>query len=78
MNAIRVLAPNPGVRTLEGTNTWLVGDGPCLVIDPGPDDDRHLDEVLRRARGVAAVLLTHAHPDHADGRRTRAPLSPAI
>src|SRR3712207_3949881 len=34
----RILAPNPGVYTLEGTNTWIVGGGPSIVIDPGPDD----------------------------------------
>ena len=39
LRAIRVLAPNPSVYTLEGTNTWVVGDGPTIVIDPGPDDE---------------------------------------
>lgn len=67
MRVIRVLAPNPGVLTLEGTNTWIVGDGPSLVVDPGPDDAAHLAEVAREARGVAAVLLTHDHVDHAEG-----------
>jgi glyoxylase-like metal-dependent hydrolase (beta-lactamase superfamily II) len=74
---VRVLAPNPGVFELEGTNTWIVGDGPSLVIDPGPDDAGHLREVFREARGVGAILLTHDHPDHAPGalalaERTRA------
>jgi glyoxylase-like metal-dependent hydrolase (beta-lactamase superfamily II) len=64
---IRVLAPNPGVYELEGTNTWIVGDGPSIVIDPGPDDDGHLDEVFREARGVGAIVLTHDHADHAPG-----------
>lgn len=63
----RILAPNPGVYTLEGTNTWVVGDGPSIVIDPGPADAGHLREVEREAGRVGAILLTHAHPDHAPG-----------
>ena len=56
--------------TLEGTNTYLYGWGPCLVIDPGPDDVSHLDTVLAvadRRGGLGAVLLTHSHADHAAG-----------
>jgi glyoxylase-like metal-dependent hydrolase (beta-lactamase superfamily II) len=63
----RVLAPNPSIYTLEGTNTWIVGAGPTIVIDPGPDDPSHRDEVLRAADTVAAVLVTHGHEDHAEG-----------
>jgi glyoxylase-like metal-dependent hydrolase (beta-lactamase superfamily II) len=63
----RVVAPNPGPFTGPGTNTWILGDGPALiVIDPGPDDDAHL-EALRTAVGghaVGVVLVTHAHADH--------------
>ena len=62
-----VLAPNPSVYTLEGTNTWIVGGTPAIVIDPGPDDAR----ASRRSRGrparSPAVLVTHDHPDHAPG-----------
>ena len=69
----RIVAPNPGPMTLEGTNTYLYGSGPCAVIDPGPDDAGHLEAVRRRRRasgaGVGVVLLTHGHGDHADGRR---------
>jgi glyoxylase-like metal-dependent hydrolase (beta-lactamase superfamily II) len=61
---VRVLAPNPGPYTLEGTNTWIVGDGPTVVIDPGPPDDGHVEEVARAAGDVAAIVLTHHHPDH--------------
>jgi glyoxylase-like metal-dependent hydrolase (beta-lactamase superfamily II) len=64
---IRMLAPNPGPFTLEGTNTWVVGGGPAVVIDPGPDDAGHILAVLEEAGPVGAVLLTHHHPDHAPG-----------
>lgn len=67
MRTLRVLAPNPGLMTLDGTNTWIVGEGPSLVIDPGPAIAPHIAEVAREARGVAAILLTHDHGDHAEG-----------
>jgi glyoxylase-like metal-dependent hydrolase (beta-lactamase superfamily II) len=67
LRIVRVLAPNPSVYTLEGTNTWIVGDDPSIVIDPGPDDAGHLDEIARAAGRVAAVLVTHDHEDHAPG-----------
>jgi glyoxylase-like metal-dependent hydrolase (beta-lactamase superfamily II) len=66
----RLVAPNPGPMTLEGTNTYLYGSGPCAVIDPGPDDAGHLNAVLAAAEergGIGVVLLTHGHGDHADG-----------
>jgi glyoxylase-like metal-dependent hydrolase (beta-lactamase superfamily II) len=68
LRIVRVLAPNASAYTLGGTNTWVVGDDPVAVIDPGPDDAAHLDEVARAAGNrVAAVLVTHDHPDHAPG-----------
>ena len=63
----RVLAPNPGPFTGPGTNTWVLGDGPALVvIDPGPDDDQHLAALRRTVGGhaVGVVLVTHGHADH--------------
>ena len=66
LRIVRVLAPNADVYTLDGTNTWVVGSPPCVVIDPGPPIPSHLDEVAAAAAGdVAAVLVTHDHPDHA-------------
>ena len=56
--------------TLEGTNTYIYGSGPCAVIDPGPDDGGHLDAIRAAAAerdGIGLVLLTHSHGDHADG-----------
>ncbi|NLU67867.1 MBL fold metallo-hydrolase [Streptomyces sp. HNM0574] len=69
-----VLAPNPSPMTLDGTNTWIVAEPDsdrAVVIDPGPLDDGHLREVVARVeasgRRVGLTLLTHGHPDHAEG-----------
>jgi glyoxylase-like metal-dependent hydrolase (beta-lactamase superfamily II) len=67
---LRIVAPNPGPMTLEGTNTYVYGSDPCAVIDPGPDDAGHLDAVRAAAQergGIGLVLLTHGHNDHAEG-----------
>ncbi|MEU7314174.1 MBL fold metallo-hydrolase [Streptomyces sp. NPDC007083] len=69
-----VLAPNPSPMTLDGTNTWIVAEPDsslAVVIDPGPLDDAHLRRVVETAerlgKRVALTLLTHGHPDHAEG-----------
>ncbi|HVD29058.1 MAG TPA: MBL fold metallo-hydrolase [Mycobacteriales bacterium] len=69
----RVLAPNPGPMSLDGTNTYIVGEpgsGRAVVVDPGPDDAAHLAavEAALAARGAecVAVLVTHHHIDHAE------------
>jgi len=77
MRVVRVLAPNPGVYELEGTNTWVVGDAPAIVIDPGPDVEAHLREVARTAGRVGVIALTHDHPDHAPGAVTLAAMTDA-
>jgi glyoxylase-like metal-dependent hydrolase (beta-lactamase superfamily II) len=71
---VRVRADNPGLMTLEGTNTWLLhpsGSAAAVVIDPGPPLPEHVRRIhdVLRARGaeVAAVLLTHGHLDHSEG-----------
>lgn len=65
----RVLAPNPGVMTGQGTNTYLVGTRELVVIDPGPQDVAHTAAVLRAAAGrpIRQILVTHTHPDHWPG-----------
>lgn len=62
-----MVAPNPGPYTGPGTNTWIVGAGPVVVvIDPGPDEDPHLAAIDKKLAGatVGVVLVTHSHPDH--------------
>jgi glyoxylase-like metal-dependent hydrolase (beta-lactamase superfamily II) len=61
----RILAPNPGIMTGPGTNTYLVGEADVAVIDPGPDEPAHLDAILAAAGDrVRWVLVTHTHIDH--------------
>ncbi|MBI2755078.1 MAG: MBL fold metallo-hydrolase [Chloroflexi bacterium] len=65
----RVLAPNPGMMTGAGTNTYVVdgGTGTVAVVDPGPDDDRHLDAIAAAAAPlgrITMILVTHGHADH--------------
>ncbi|EDY51201.1 hydrolase [Streptomyces clavuligerus] len=72
--AVNVLAPNPSAMTLDGTNTWILSEPDCesaAVVDPGPLDESHLREVVataeRAGKRITLTLLTHGHPDHAEG-----------
>lgn len=68
-----VLAPNPNIMTLDGTNTWVLrepGARRCIVVDPGPEIPEHLDAVAERAGEVSVVLLTHGHADHSAAARS--------
>lgn len=62
----RLTAPNPGVMTGPGTNTYLVDGGDALaVIDPGPALTPHLDAIVSTAsRPINMILATHTHRDH--------------
>jgi glyoxylase-like metal-dependent hydrolase (beta-lactamase superfamily II) len=72
---VRITAPNAGPFTFTGTNSFLIGHDRVVLLDPGPDDERHL-AALRAAvagRRIAAILLTHTHRDHsASAARLRA------
>lgn len=79
-----VLAPNPSLMTLDGTNTWLVaepGSAAVVVIDPGPDDAGHLQRICalaaERGQRVTDIVLTHRHVDHSAGAPRLAQLTGA-
>lgn len=78
-----VRAPNPSAMTLSGTNSYLVdcGAGAALAIDPGPPIERHVQAIAETAKQngltIAAIALTHGHPDHAPAARPLADLTGA-
>jgi glyoxylase-like metal-dependent hydrolase (beta-lactamase superfamily II) len=79
-----VLAPNPSLMTLDGTNTWLIaepGSATAIVVDPGPDDEGHLQRIraiaAERGQRVADIVLTHRHLDHSAGAPRLAELTGA-
>lgn len=64
-----LLCNNPGLMTLDGTNTWVLrgpGSDEVVIVDPGPDDDEHIAEVAALGR-IALVLISHKHEDHTGG-----------
>ncbi|QDH10619.1 MBL fold metallo-hydrolase [Nocardioides dongxiaopingii] len=64
-----LLAPNPGIMTLDGTNTWVLrepGSSTAVVVDPGPVEDGHLERLDEETGDVGLVLLTHHHLDHSE------------
>jgi glyoxylase-like metal-dependent hydrolase (beta-lactamase superfamily II) len=64
----RILAPNPGLYTGPGTNTYLMRSaGEVLIVDPGPVIEAHAVAIRSAIGGDTAVgvIVTHTHPDHA-------------
>jgi glyoxylase-like metal-dependent hydrolase (beta-lactamase superfamily II) len=74
----RIVAGNAGLMTGPGTNTYLFGLRDVAVLDPGPDDARHLDAILTAAGpAVRWIIVTHTHLDHAPLARRLAQLTGA-
>ena len=76
-NVQRLTAPNPGMMTGPGTNSYLVGDADSgfIAIDPGPADQAHLKRLHEAAGGdIRLIVCTHSHPDHSPGARPLADL----
>lgn len=61
----RLIAPNPGMMTGPGTNTYILGSNEFAVLDPGPAIDAHIDLICAMTPGaIKWILATHTHPDH--------------
>jgi glyoxylase-like metal-dependent hydrolase (beta-lactamase superfamily II) len=78
---LRLTAPNPGLMTGPGTNTYLVGRTELAVVDPGPADEAHTKAILDAAapRGpIRTILVTHTHLDHAPGAAALAAATGAL
>jgi len=62
----RVVAHNPNPFTFKGTGTYIIGHGKVAIVDPGPDQQEHIDAVLKAVRGetVTHIFVTHTHIDH--------------
>lgn len=66
----RITAPNPGVMTGPGTNSYIIGRVELALVDPGPESDAHLPALLRAVGGrLKWILCTHTHLDHSPGAR---------
>lgn len=63
-----LLCDNPGMLTLDGTNTWVLqgpGSNEYVIVDPGPDDDAHIERIAALG-SIPLVLISHKHGDHTD------------
>ena len=67
----RLTAPNAGPFSFHGTNSYLVGERDIVVIDPGPDNPSHIEDIVNAAGRdrIAAILVSHTHADHSPGTR---------
>jgi glyoxylase-like metal-dependent hydrolase (beta-lactamase superfamily II) len=66
----RLTAPNPGLMTGPGTNTYLVGRSDPVIVDPGPADEAHTAAIVAAAASLGSIhtiVVTHTHLDHAPG-----------
>ena len=66
----KITAPNGGVFTGGGTNTYLVGKEDITVVDPGPYIQSHLDKIIEAGNNnIKRIIVTHTHKDHSPGAK---------
>lgn len=73
----RLTAPNPGMMTGPGTNSYIIGDRELGIIDPGPAIESHIDK-LAGLGNIAWIAVTHTHRDHSPGAQPLASRTGAI
>jgi glyoxylase-like metal-dependent hydrolase (beta-lactamase superfamily II) len=62
---VRLTAPNPGVMTGPGTNSYILGNRELVVIDPGPAIESHVNALIAAVGSrLKWILCTHTHLDH--------------
>ncbi len=69
-HVMRLTAPNPGMMTGPGTNTYIIGTSNTgyIVVDPGPSDAAHVQRIFDATKGdINAIVCTHSHADHSPG-----------
>ena len=65
-----LLCDNPGLMTLDGTNTWVLrgpGSDEMVIVDPGPEDDEHIARIAELGKRSRWSLISHRHDDHTGG-----------
>jgi recombination protein RecT len=71
-NVMRLTAPNPGMMTGPGTNSYIIGteDTGYIVVDPGPNDAVHIQRLFEATNGdIRMIVCTHSHADHSPGAK---------
>jgi recombination protein RecT len=71
-NVMRLTAPNPGMMTGPGTNSYIIGttDTGYIVVDPGPNDAAHIQRLFEATQGdILRIVCTHSHSDHSPGAK---------
>ena len=79
-NVMRLTAPNPGMMTGPGTNSYIIGtvDTGYIVVDPGPNDAAHIQRLFEATQGdILRIVCTHSHSDHSPGAKPLQALCPS-
>ena len=64
----KITAPNAGMFTGKGTNSYLIGKKDITLVDPGPNIQSHLENIIEASSGnLKRIFVTHTHTDHSPG-----------
>ncbi|KAL3317565.1 Beta-lactamase-like protein 2 [Cichlidogyrus casuarinus] len=73
-NIVRILGQNPGLKTLQGTNSYLISDTALrrILVDTTSDGGglskyTSLMQEQLTSSFISDIIITHWHPDHVGG-----------